>query len=118
MTQAVADLQGQGIAVTKEQPIHLDFPYYSSSSVNTNGVNAFKKSVEAALGGLVVIDPVDSVDRPGVNYAGYFISGGEQANYDIYAYAGWGPDYGDPQSYLDTVLPGYAGYMTKMLGIY
>ncbi len=118
MTQAVADLQAQGIPVTKEEPVYVDFPYYSSSPVNTNMANAFKKSVESVLNGLVIVEPVDCGDRTGANYAGYFITGGEQANYDIYGYAGWGPDYGDPQTYLDTVLPGYAGYMTKMLGIY
>ena len=118
MTKAVADLQEQGIPVTKEQPIYIDFPYYSSSPVNTNMANAFKKSVESVLNGLVVILPVDCGDRAGANYAGYYITGGEQANYDIYGYAGWGPDYGDPQTYLDTVLPEYAGYMTKMFGIY
>ena len=32
--------------------------------------------------------------------------------------SGWGPDYGDPQSYLDTMLPDYAGYMVKSMGIF
>ena len=30
----------------------------------------------------------------------------------------WGPDYGDPSTYLDTMLPDYAGYMTKCIGIF
>ena len=32
--------------------------------------------------------------------------------------SGWGPDYGDPQTYLDTFLPDYAGYMIKCIGLY
>jgi len=32
--------------------------------------------------------------------------------------SGWGPDYGDPQTYLDTFLPDYAGYMVKCTGIF
>ena len=51
-------------------------------------------------------------------YAGYRTSYGYEANYDIYDVSGWGPDYGDPQSYLDTMLPLYAGYMTKCIGVY
>ena len=38
--------------------------------------------------------------------------------HDIYDLSGWGPDYGDPQTYLDTMLPDYAGYMTKCMGIF
>ena len=37
-------------------------------------------------------------------------------NYDIYDYTGWGPDYGDPSTFLDTMTPG--GYETKNLGMY
>ena len=32
--------------------------------------------------------------------------------------SGWGPDFGDPSTYLDTFLPDYAGYVTKSLGIF
>ena len=41
-----------------------------------------------------------------------------EANYDIYDLSGWGPDYGDPSTYLDTFLPDYAGYMIKCIGIF
>ena len=51
-------------------------------------------------------------------YAGYYISAGYEANYDIYDLSGWGPDYGDPQTYLSAMLPWYEGYMTRMLGIF
>jgi len=30
--------------------------------------------------------------------------------------SGWGPDYGDPYTYLQTFL-GEGGYMTKVIGI-
>jgi ABC-type oligopeptide transport system substrate-binding subunit len=32
--------------------------------------------------------------------------------------SGWGPDYGDPQTYLDTFLPDGAGYMVKCIGVF
>ena len=51
-------------------------------------------------------------------YAGYYPSTGAEGNYDICDLSGWGPDYGDPQTYLDTMLPDYAGYMTKAIGLF
>ena len=80
--------------------------------------NALKKSIEEALENKVIVNLVAAKDYTEAYYAGYYISDGSQANYDIYTFAGWGPDYGDPQTYLDTILPYYAGYMTMMLGIF
>ena len=39
-------------------------------------------------------------------------------NYDIADVSGWGPDWGDPNSYLDTMLGDYMGSMAKNLGIF
>ena len=38
-------------------------------------------------------------------------------NFDIGNNGGWGPDYGDPKSYLDTMLPGGNG-MSKSFGLF
>ena len=118
LSAAVTELAAQGVEVSAQNPIYLDYPYYSSSETNTNMANAYKKSVEQSLQGSVVVNLVDCGDIHGVNYAGYFISTGPEANYELYSYSGWSPDYGDPQSYLDTLLPDYAGYMTMMLGLF
>jgi ABC-type oligopeptide transport system substrate-binding subunit len=32
--------------------------------------------------------------------------------------SGWGPDYGDPSTYLDTFQGEGAGYMTKVIGLF
>jgi peptide/nickel transport system substrate-binding protein/oligopeptide transport system substrate-binding protein len=51
--------------------------------------------------------------------AGYDTTYGYEANYDIYDLSGWDPDYGDPSTYLDTMLPEGAGYnLLKLCGIY
>ena len=39
-------------------------------------------------------------------------------NYNLTDICGWGPDYGDPATYLDTFLPDYSGYMTKSIGLF
>ena len=39
-------------------------------------------------------------------------------NFDYTDVSGWGPDYGDPASFLDTLLPDGAGYMAKNFGLF
>ena len=50
-------------------------------------------------------------------YAAYFNETGADLNVDISKISGWGPDYGDPNTYLATFLNG-AGGMVKNFGIY
>ena len=118
LDKAVAELKALGIEITAENPIVLDYPCYSGSPVYTNRANAYKQSVEASLGGLVKVNLIECPTADDIYGAGYDISMGSEANYDVYDMSGWGPDYGDPQTYLDTILPDYAGYMTMMLGLF
>lgn len=115
---AIAELKDAGIKVDAENPIKLELPYFSGSSSYAARAQAYKQSVEAALGGKVQIVLAECTGAKDWYYAGYYTQTGDQANYNIYDVSGWGPDYGDPQSYLDTFLPDYAGYMCKSLGIY
>ena len=115
---AVEELAAQGIEVSAENPIYLDLPYFSGSEAYGNRANAYKQSIETVLGGAVIINLVECVDSTAWYYAGYYCNYGYEGNYDVYDVSGWGPDYGDPQSYLDTFLPEYAGYMVKMIGLY
>lgn len=118
MDAAVAELAELGYEVTPENPIVVDYPYASNSEIYVNTAMALKKSIEDALGGLVEINLISCVDYNEWYYAGYYTDFGYEANYEIYDVSGWGPDYGDPSSYLDTFLPDYAGYMIKCIGIY
>ena len=99
-------------------PIVIDVPTFTGSSVYLNRESAFAQSVNKVLGGKVKINLVSCTTQAQWLYAGYRTNYGYEANYDIYDVSGWGPDYGDPQSYLDTMLPLYAGYMTKCIGVY
>lgn len=115
---AVKTLGEQGIRVSAEEPIYIDLPYFSGNDNSANQAQALKRSVESTLGGAVRVNLVACSNDKDVLYAGYYAGMGYEANYDVYTRAGWGPDYGDPQTYLDTLLPRYAGFMTKMLGIF
>ena len=115
---AIADLAAAGVEVSAENPIVIDYPYASNSETYTNVANVYKQSLESVLGGKVKVNLVTCVDYNEWYYTGYYTSYGYEANYDMYDLSGWGPDYGDPQTYLDTFLPDYAGYMAKCCGIF
>ena len=118
LNAAVEALAAEGVEVSAENPIYVDLPYFESSEIYANRANAFKKSVEDALGGAVVVNLVSCATQDDWYYAGYYTDLGSEANFDIYDVSGWGPDYGDPKTYLDTMLPDYAGYMVKCIGLY
>ncbi|MGN1128466.1 MAG: peptide ABC transporter substrate-binding protein, partial [Candidatus Flemingiibacterium sp.] len=115
---AVKQLAEAGLVIDANNPIVIDYPYPSNSEAFTNQANALKQSIESASNGLIQINLTEAKDYNEWYWAGYFADYGYEANYDIYDCSGWGPDYGDPSTYLDTYLPDYAGYMIKCIGIY
>ena len=118
MAIAIEELAAVGIEVSAENPIYLDLPVRTDSQVNMNMKQAMKQSIEAATNGCIKINLVEYATRDTYLDATYWYGAGNEANFDLNDGSGWGPDYGDPQTYLDTMLPEYAGYMTKSLGIF
>ncbi len=119
LAQAVEELQGQGVEISRDRPIVLEMPYCDISEPYSNRANAFKQSVEASLGGQVVIRLVKTGGSNVSNwyYAGFYPPSGHLMNYHIFDGCGWGPDYGDPATYLDTMLP-QGGGMAKNIGLF
>ena len=115
---AVKELKKEGVKIDADNPIYLDLPTFTGSETYKNKSAAFKQSVENATGGFVIINIVDCENQDDWLNAGYYFEKGYDANFDINDLSGWGPDYGDPQTYLDTMLDNYAGYMVKSLGMY
>ena len=118
MAAAVEELAAVGIEVSAENPIYIDMPTRTDSEVTMNMKQAVKQSVEAATDGMIVINLVEFATRDTYLDATYWYGLGCEANFDLNDGSGWGPDYGDPSTYLGTMLPDYAGYMTKSLGIF
>ena len=117
LEQAIADLANVGVEISAENPIYIDVPYGSYSETQTNSRNAYKQSIESVLEGKVIVNLVAYEDSLNYSYSYYRNSYGHEANFDVApGNSGWGPDYGDPQTFLDTIQP--YGYMTKNLGIY
>jgi len=118
MNTAIEELAALGVVIDEQNPIYIDLPYPSISEVYTNRAQVIKQSVEAALGGKIIVNLTECVDTDQWEDSGYNTDYGYEANYDMYDLSGWGPDYGDPQTYLNTFAPEYAGYMIKCIGIY
>lgn len=118
LQKAITELKKFGVEISKDNPIVMDLPHYSGSDTYTNRAQTLKQSVEEALQGCVVINLVPCADAQEWYYAGYYTESGADANYSLYDVSGWGPDYGDPATYLDTMLGDGAGYMAKCLGIF
>ncbi|MBQ6544490.1 MAG: peptide ABC transporter substrate-binding protein [Lachnospiraceae bacterium] len=115
---AIEELGKAGVKINEKNPIYVDLPVFTGSEVYSNRGEAFKQSVESATGNLIIVNKVDCPTSDDWYYAGYYYGTGYEANFDICDLSGWGPDYGDPQTYLDTMQADYAGYMVKALGIY
>ena len=118
LQQAITELKEFGVEISKDNPIVMELPYYSGADVYTNRAQTLKQSVEEALQGCVVVNLVSCADAKEWYYAGYYTESGKDANYTLYDVSGWGPDYGDPATYLDTMLGDGAGYMAKCLGLF
>lgn len=113
---AIEELAQIGIEISEAKPIQLDFVYGTYDERLVGRAQAVKQSIEASLGGKVIINLVGIDTDTALERSYYRISHGSEANYDYVIGSGWSPDYGDAKSYLDTIQPG--GYMTKLFGLY
>ncbi len=115
---AIEELAKEGVEISAENPIYLDLPYPTNRETYVNKANALKQSIENVTEGKIIINLVGCADDSEWYYTGYYTSYGYEGNFDIFDLSGWGPDYGDPQTFLDTMLPDYAGYCVKSCGIF
>lgn len=84
-----------------EWPIHIDVPVYAASENQKNMQLAMKNSIEEAIGDYVVIDLQFLEGNSSVYYSAFYNQPtGEENSIDLVFGAGWGPDYGDPLTYL------------------
>ncbi len=100
-------------------PINIDIVYLSGAKVNTAQAQAYKASIEGVLGAEnVVVNLIEATTTEDYHASGYRAASGEAGNFDLFYGSGWGPDFGDPCTYLDTFLGYGAGYMTKVIGLF
>ena len=100
-------------------PINIDVVYQSNDEWNTAQAQAYKQVIENTLGAEnVTVNLVEATTREDYYAGGYRASDGKSGNFDMFYGSGWGPDYGDPSTYLDTFLGEGAGYMCKVIGLF
>ncbi len=118
LATAVAELAALNVNISKDAPLKLEIPYYDINDTYANRAAALEASIEASTEGLVDIVLVACGGEDAYNwyYATYFPETGDDMNFNLMDNSGWGPDYGDPQTYLDTMF--LNGYMLKCIGIY
>ena len=114
---AIAELAEQGYEISAENPVRLDIASFTGNDSFKNQDQAAKQSIEEVLGGVVIVDIVPCETQMDWLNATYYPNTGDEMNFDIGNNGGWGPDYGDPKSYLDTMLPGGNG-MSKSFGLF
>lgn len=84
-----------------EWPIKLDYPVVGTSENNKNAALAMKKSIEDAIGEYVQINLIMFANSDDYYAAFYDVATGDQNSIDFAFGAGWGPDYGDPLTYIN-----------------
>ncbi len=118
LAAAVEELKALGVDISKENPLKLEIPYYDIHDLYANRASALEQSIEASSEGLIDIVTIKCGGEDAYNwyYATYFPEAGDDMNFNLMDNSGWGPDYGDPATYLDTMFLG--GYMLKCIGLY
>lgn len=114
---AIEELAAEGIEVSAENPIIVERCYYSGSDPNTNAANAMKQSIETVTEGKIKVNLIAIEDMMEYYNAGYYPDYGYEFNADITLMSGWGPDYGDPLTYLSTMDAYGDASMMRSLGL-
>ena len=86
----------------------------SNPNVNKQAA-AFEQLIEKVFPNDIDVRLVEATTTAQYYYSGYYAEHGDQVNQDICYGTGWGPDYGDPSTYLDTFTD--TGYMLTIIGI-
>ena len=118
MAIAIEELAAQGLEISKENPIQIDVTFAGNVESFVNCANVTKQCWEAIGGGVIQVNLIACADMPEWYDSGYFPETGAEMNFDYTDTSGWGPDYGDPSSYLDTLQPNGEGYMAKSFGLF
>lgn len=97
-------------------PIELDVVVDASDVKNIKADQSLKASLESLFGADTLKVNLIEMDEQAYLASTYMAEVGSDANFDIGGYAGWGPDYGDPYTFLQTFLP-VEGAMLTTIGL-
>lgn len=115
---AKQELAAVGVEVSAENPIQIDFPFAGQDERYANRAQVFVKCMNEAFGGAIQVNLLEGASFQEMNDSSYFPESGAEMNFDYTMAFGWGPDWGDPNSYLDQILPYGEGFMQKGFGLW
>ena len=95
----------------------IDKVYFSGSVAQKSQMDAFKKFIEEAIGEWVEVNPIEVTTTDDYYNSGYYCETGEELPQDYFDGSGWGPDYLDPGTYLDTFSAKRDASMMKVMGL-
>ena len=101
--------------LAKDTVVKLDYPVDSTATVSVQQAQVLKQNLETVSGGKIEINLVMHKDYYTYLYSNYLVDVASEMNYDFDISSGWGPDHGDPSTYLNTLLP--YGDMIRLSGI-
>lgn len=110
MTQAVNEL-----GTTVDWPIVIEVNA-SLGAVNQATRLAFKQQMETAFPGKIEVRINYATSSAEYLNSFYYTETADQQNYDMNLGSGWGPDYGDPKTYVNTLNPDN-GDLLKSFGL-
>lgn len=94
-------------------PVHLDMLVVETSDRLTKQAQSLKKSIADNTDNKIIVELVMK-DQNTVSSIAYRNTDPAKFDYDISTFTGWGPDYGDPKSFVDTYSTTVGHYMAPI----
>ena len=96
-------------------PVKIDYLTYSASDIFLGQANLLKQRVESILGSdFVTINLQTTANENNYQNSHFMAATGSAMNFDLSSGTGWGPDYGDPATFLNTLA--WEGDLQNNLG--
>ncbi|MCR5113358.1 MAG: hypothetical protein K6A63_05410 [Acholeplasmatales bacterium] len=103
------------LGFTDDTVVEIDFPVDASDPVSLAQAQQVEASLEDNTGNKIQVNIVKCSDIYAFLYSNYYVDSASELNYDFDISSGWGPDYGEPSTYINTLGP--SGDMIRLLGI-
>jgi len=110
MAKAKAELTAKGVKFPIELDVAADVSYTKGMKMD----QSLKAGLEALFGTDTLKVNIIEMDSDNYDASTYYAETGSQSNYDIGNTTGWGPDYGDPYTFLQTLEPVVGALLTPI----
>ena len=114
-TKLYVEKAWEELGLKETDKVYIDYPYEADSETQVLQANQLKASVEEASGEKIIVNCIPAKDYYTYLYMNYLVDDASEMNYDLDISSGWGPDYGDPSTYINTFKRG--GDMIRLSGI-